>query len=52
MELDVGAEVEHLPPRQDLPIALRDDEANRVRADIDDPDHPPDMVTTPHDGAT
>ena len=51
MELDICAEVEHLALSEHLPAAVFDDEAHGVRSDVDDPDHSPDMVTTPHDGA-
>ncbi len=36
--LDVGAEMEHVPFREDRAAALRHEHADGVRADVDDPD--------------
>ena len=50
VQLDVGAEPEHLPLRQERAARLGHEHANGVRPNVDDPDRHVDMVTTPHDG--
>ena len=51
VQLDVCPEAKHLAFGADRPATALDEQAHRVRADVDDTDGHGWMVTTPHDGA-